>query len=221
MHCNHLKIIKALSLALVTGFILPATTFAADSTSVLQSANHYLPVQSEGFRFTSTPYGESRAILSVAKLVRQHGVKQAISSRGLHIPSKSENRVIQRYDLTLPASCGNHTFSYYEGKGFSALGYHTQNKVVFDLLNGGGPYSAPRLWGPYDQVVNDPAPMHVVYSGSQSSGFGQTISSFMAGKVADMSQQKSSDYGSTYSEGVFAASSCDALNNMDNILVKK
>lgn len=221
MYRNHLKTANALGLALITGFVLPATTFAAGSTSVLQSANHYLPVQSEGYRFTSTPYGESKAILSVAKLVRQHGVKQSISSRGLHIPGKSENRVIQRYDLTLPTSCGGQTFSYYEGRGFSALGYHTQNKVIFDLLKGGSPYSAPRLWGPYDQVINDPAPMHVIYSGSQSSGFSWAISSFMAGKVADMSQQKSSDYGNTYSEGVLAAGNCDALNNMGNILVKK
>jgi len=221
MHHNLIKHLKTVSLALTTGFVLPATTLAADPAGTLQSSNHYLPVQSEGYRFTSTPYGETATILSVAKTVRHHGAKQTISSRGLHIPDKSENRVIQRYNLTFPAACGGQTFSYYEGKGFSALGYHTQGKIVFDLLNGGSPYSAPRLWGPYDQVINDPAPMHVVFSRGQDSGFGLIKASFMVGEVAEMPQHKVSGYGSAYSESVYTAGSCDALNTMDTIMVQK
>lgn len=221
MHRNTIKFFKTASLTLAASLVMPLTALAAGNSGTLQSANHFLPVMSEGYRYTSTPYGETATILGVAKAVRDHGNKQAISSRGLHIPSKSENRVIQRYDLTFPANCGGQTFSYYEGKGFSALGFHTQGKVVFDLLTGGSPYTAPRLWGPYDQVINDPVPMQVIYSGSQSSGFGQTMSSFMAGKVAELPQQKSSAYGKTYSEGIYKAGSCDAFNTRDNILVQK
>ncbi len=221
MHRNLTNLIKSVSLVFVTGFALPTTTLAAGSADMVYGAHDYLPVRSEGHRYSSAPYGETAAILSVASKVRHNGVKHTISSRGLHIPSKSENRVIQRYDLTFPVTCGGQTFSYYEGKDFSALGYHTNGKVVFDLLKGGGPYSAPRLWGPYDQVINDPAPMHVVFSNGSDEGFGLVKASFMVGKVAEMPQHKVNSYGGTYSESVYTAGSCDALNSTGNILVQK
>lgn len=221
MHRNLTKLFKSVSLVFATSIALPAISFAAGSGDMVYGTHDYLPIKSEGYRFSSTPYGETTAILSVASKVRQHGVKHAISSRGLHIPSKSENRVIQRYDLTFPAACGGQTFSFYEGKNFSALGYHTDGKVVFDLLNGGSPYSAPRLWGPYDQVINDPAPMHTVVSSGSDEGFGLVKASFMVGKVAEMPSHKVSSYGGTYSESVYTAGSCDALSNPANILVQK
>ncbi len=221
MHPGFTKRIKSVSLVLATGFTLPSTALAAGPTDQVYSARDFLPVRSEGHRFTSTPYGETAVILNVANKVQNHGIKHAISSRGLYIPNKSENRVIQRYDFTFPTACGGQTFSYYEGRNFSALGYHNNGKVVFDLLTGGSPYSAPRLWGPYDQVINDPAPMQLVVSDGQESGFGLARASFVVGKVTEMSQPKVSEYGKIYSESVYTASRCAALNSTGKILVQK
>lgn len=220
MHCNLTTLIKSVCLVLATGITLPATALATGSVDIVYGTHDYLPVRSEGHRFTSTPYGETTAIINVASKVRYHGARHAISSRGLHIPDKSENRIIQRYDLTFPLACGGQTFSYYEGKGFSALGYHTNGKVVFDMLSG-GPYSAPRLWGPYDQVLNDPSPMHVVISNGDDEGFGLVNASFMIGAVAEMSQAKVNDYGQRYSTSIYTAGSCVTLDGPGNTLVQK
>ncbi len=210
------KVIKTASLALAASCTLTGNAVAGATDLV--SANSHLPVRSEGHRYTSNPYGEAAAILKVAQQVKANGVGQSISSRGLHIPNKSANRIIKRYEYTYPAACGGQTFSYYEGSDFSALGLHNDGKVVFDLLEGGSPYSAPRLWGPYDQVINDPSPMHVVYSKGDENGFGLVKASFMVGKVAEMSTSKQASYGKNYSAGVHAAGSCDSAIN--NFLVK-
>ena len=220
MRSNFTKLIKSVGLVLAMGITLPATTLAANSVDMVYGAHDYLPVRSEGHRFTSTPYGATAAILNVAGKARYHGVKHTISSRGLHIPNKSENRVIDRYDLTFPVACGGQTFSYYEGKDFSALGYHTNGKVVFDLLSGGSPYSAPRLWGPYDQVLNDPSPMHVVISNGEDDGYGLTNTSFVVGAVAEMPQPKVNNYGSAYSASIYAAGNCTTLDSAGNTLVQ-
>ncbi|HHJ17845.1 MAG TPA: hypothetical protein ENJ80_14225 [Gammaproteobacteria bacterium] len=221
MRRNFTKLINSVCLLLATGIALPATALATGSVDMVYGASHYLPVRSEGYRFTSTPYGETAAIINVASMVRYHGARHAISSRGLHIPDKSENRVIQRYDLTFPIACGGQTFSYYEGKNFSALGFHSNGKVVFDLLAGGSPYSAPRLWGPYDQVINDPAPMHVVISNGSDEGFGLVKASFVVGTVAEIPQAKTSEYGRAYSASIYTAGNCASLDNTGNTLVQK
>jgi len=221
MRRNFTQPVKAVSLVLATGIALPATLLAADSANMVYGARDYLPVRSEGYRFSSTPYGETAAIISVAGKVRYHGARHTVSSRGLHIPGKSENRIIQRYDLTFPLACGGQTFSYYEGKDFSALGFHSNGKIVFDLLTGGSPYSAPRLWGPYDQVINDPSPMHVVVSNGSDEGFGLVRASFIVGAVADMPQAKVNDYGRAYSASIYTAGNCTSLDGSGNNLVRK
>lgn len=213
--------IQFVNLVLATCLALPATSAAAGSANQVNNARDTLPTRSEGHRFTSTPYGETAAILSVADAVRNRGIKHTISSRGLHIPNKSGNRIIQRYDLTFPTACGGQTFSYYEGQNFSALGYHSNGKVVFDLISGGSPYSAPRLWGPYDQVINDPVPMQMVISNDNNNSFGVGRASFVVGKVANMPQPKGNKYGNIYSRNVDAASRCASGNQTDNILVQK
>ncbi len=213
------KAIKTASLAVAATLTLTANPAAAGSADQVYSANSHLPVRSEGHRYASNPYGEAAAIQSVAQQVKSNGTRQRISSRGMHIPNKSANRIISRYEYTFPAACGGQTFSYYEGNDFSALGLHNNGKVVFDLLEGGSPYSAPRLWGPYDQVINDPSPMHVVYSEGDESGFGLVKASFMVGKVAEMSMSKQASYGKNYSAGVHSAGSCVSSSN--NLLVKK
>lgn len=212
------KVIKTASLALAATCALTANPAAAGSTYLVHSADRQLPVRSEGHRYTSNPYGEAAFILKVAEQVKSNGVGQSISSRGLHIPNKSANRVIKRYQYTYPAACGGQTFSYYEGNDFSALGLHKDGKVVFDLLKGGSPYSAPRLWGPYDQVVNDPSPMRVVYSQGDENGFGLVKASFMAGRVAEMPAAKQASYGKNYSASVQSAGSCKS--SLNNVLVQ-
>jgi hypothetical protein len=219
MHRNMNKVLKTTSLAL--SLAVSGITTASAGDAIVYDAYNYLPVSSEGSRFTSSPYGEVAAILSVASQVRTNGQMQRISSRGLHIPNKAGNRIIARYDYTFPASCGGASFSYYEGSDFRALGLHRDGKVVFDVLQGGGPYSAPRLWGPYDQVVNDPVPMRVVMSKGGESGFGLMKASFVAGKVADMPEHKQQGYGASYSSSVFSAKSCGGSGEAGNILVRK
>lgn len=216
---NFSKVIRNTSLALAASCMLSINAAADEFTHPVYTTSNYLPVRADGHRYSSNPYGETSTILNLAQQVKSHGIKQHMSSRGLAIPNKSANRIIDHYEYTFPATCGGQTFSYYEGNGFSALGWHTDGKVVFDLLQGGSPYSAPRLWGPYDQVLNDPSPMHLVYSEGGKNGFGLAKASFLAGMVADMSSDNKASYGKDYSASVYTAGSCSSFLN--NILVQK
>jgi hypothetical protein len=109
--------------------------------------------QVDGKRFITNPYGETESILAVAAETKSKRALKRVSTSGIKMPQGYFCDYINRYQYTYP---NDENFSYYEGDGFGALGYHADDgKVVLDVLVGGGAFAAPKLWGPYDQILGD------------------------------------------------------------------
>ena len=103
-------------------------------------------------------------------------------------------------------SAGPLKFSVYEGNGFIALGYHDGDRIVLDVLDGGA-LSAPRLWGTYDQVLNDDSEqlMDALIADGESDGFGMLKAAFVVGVVSRMPEDARIAYGKAYAEAVDTA----------------
>lgn len=167
-----------------------------------------------GKRFVSKPHGEVELILGVAGQVRLNGEYRRVRTRGLAMPAEYTDSFVDRYDYRLPASCGGQRFSYYEGDGFAALGYHSardgkRGKVILDVLAGGSPFSAPRLWGAYDQVLNSNVRMDLMFGDGAEDGMGVLQASYKIGLVPVMQNGAKDYYGELYSQAVALAAGCE------------
>ena len=162
-----------------------------------------------GKRFVSAPHGEIELIMSVASEVRAHGKMQRVRTRGVQMPSEYSGSFIDRYDYQMPQVCGGKTFSYYEGDGFAALGFHAdKGKVVLDVLAGGGPFTTPRLWGAYDQVLNSNIRMDLMFGDDEKDGMGLLKASYKIGLMPVMRTGTKNYYGELYSRAVAMAADC-------------
>ncbi|MCZ6666501.1 MAG: hypothetical protein O7B81_14450 [Gammaproteobacteria bacterium] len=162
-----------------------------------------------GKRFVSAPHGEIELIMSVASEVRAHGKMQRVRIRGVQMPSEYSGSFIDRYDYQMPQVCGGKTFSYYEGDGFAALGFHAdKGKVVLDVLAGGGPFTTPRLWGTYDQVLNSNIRMDLMFGDGEKDGMGLLKASYKIGLMPVMRTGTKNYYGELYSRAVAMAADC-------------
>jgi len=162
-----------------------------------------------GKRFVSKPHGSVELILGIANEVRARGEKHRVRTRGIQMPNEYTDSFVDRYDYTVPTSCGGATFSFYEGEGFAALGYHAgRGAVILDVLAGGGPFSAPRLWGPYDQVLNANIRMDLMMGDGLKDGMGLLQASYKIGLVPVMRTGTKNYYGELYSRAVMDAAEC-------------
>ncbi len=162
----------------------------------------------DGKRFISGPYGEVESILAVATQAKQSGSLQRVSTREIKMPQEYVGGYINRYDYSFPASCGGGKYSYFEGEGFGALGYHHGDKVILDVLVGGGAFAAPKLWGPYDQVLYDNHEMQLMMGNGKQDGMGLLKASYSIGMTALMADEDFRDYGNNYTANVQAAVAC-------------
>lgn len=165
-----------------------------------------------GKRFVSEPYGETRAILAVAARVKQAGSMTRISTRRISMPHSYGGRILKRYDLRFPRACGGARFSYYEGEGFAALGLRRGERVILDVLAGGGAFSAPRLWGPYDQVLQGrhKARLRLMSGDGKGDGMGLLKASYSVGMMTDMDRGDMRNLGDYYAGTVAATDTCMA-----------
>ncbi|MEM7541923.1 MAG: hypothetical protein AAF384_10115 [Pseudomonadota bacterium] len=162
-----------------------------------------------GKRFVSSPYGEIDLILKVAEKVRDGGEKKRIMTRGMQMPSEFAGSFVDRYDYQMPEECGGQRFSYYEGDGFAALGYRSgRGKIVLDVLAGGGPFTGPRLWGPYDQILNSNTKMQLMFGDGEGDGMGLLKASYKIGLMPVMKTGTKDYYGELYSRAVAEANEC-------------
>ena len=100
-------------------------------------------------------------------------------------------------------------FTYYEGEGFAALGFHTgKGEVILDVLAGGGPFSAPRLWGAYDQVLNSNIRMKLMFGNGLNDGMGILMASYKIGLMPVMRTNSKNYYGDLYSRAISVANEC-------------
>ena len=156
----------------------------------------------DGKRFITNPYGETESILAIAAKTKANGELKRVSTRGITMPQTYVGGFINRYQHTFAKG---HTFSYYEGDGFGALGYHTPDgKVILDVLVGGSPFSAPQLWGPYDQILGDKdnSSMTLMMGDGSRDGMGLLKASYAIGYTAVMAEEDYSLLGNAYSGAV-------------------
>lgn len=156
----------------------------------------------DGKRFITNPYGEAESILAIAAKTKANGELKRVSTRGITMPQAYVGGFINRYQHTFAKG---HTFSYYEGEGFGALGYHTPDgKVILDVLVGGSPFSAPQLWGPYDQILGDKdnSSMTLLMGDGSRDGMGLLKASYAIGYTAIMAEEDYSLLGNAYSGAV-------------------
>ena len=165
-------------------------------------------LQRDGKRFFSGPYGEMEAILAVSAEIKSRGKLKRISTRGMTMPSDYISKFVNRYDYQFPAECGGAKYSYYEGEGFGALGYHHGEKVILDVLAGGGPFSSPQLWGPYDQVLNDNIEMHLMMGNGKQDGMGLLKASYAIGMTPVMTDEDFEEYGARYTSSTMSSTQC-------------
>lgn len=194
-------------------------TLTQDGVAVVPTIEIVAPAQAEkrdylieaGKRFISKPHGEVELIMAVAEEVRANGEHRRVRTRGIQMPSEFTGSFVDRYDYRMPANCGGRAFSYYEGDGFAALGMHDEKgKVVLDVLAGGGPFTAPRLWGAYDQVLNSNIRMDLMFGDGLQDGMGVLKASYKIGLMPVMRSSTKNYYGELYSRAVSIAASCDA-----------
>ncbi len=76
--------------------------------------------------------------------------------------------------------------------------------MILDVLDGGGPFSAPELWGPYDQVIGGKRKpkMKMLMGDAKKDGMGPLSSGYAIGLVPEMSKWKLSALGTVYSDAV-------------------
>ena len=158
--------------------------------------------QENGKRFITNPYGETESILAIAAKTKAQGTLKRVSTRGIKMPSGYVGGFINKYENTF---ANGETFSYYEGEGFGALGYHAgDGKVVLDVLVGGGAFSSPKLWGPYDQLLGDKdnCSMQLMMGDGSKDGMGLLKASYAIGYTAVMAEEDYADLGNAYGTAV-------------------
>ena len=165
-------------------------------------------LKEKGKRFVAGPYGEVESILGVAAEVKSQGHVERIRARGMTMPHTSVSDMVDRYRYTFPQSCGGGSYSYYEGDRFAALGFHDGNRVILDVLVGGGPFTAPKLWGPYDQVLNENVEMHLMSGDPKMDGMAVLKASYVIGLVPDLDRQRSTEYAERYTSAVSESADC-------------
>ena len=171
--------------------------------------NDRVYTQEDGKRFITNPYGETESILAVAAETKAQGKLKRVSTRGIKMPQGYVGGYINRYQHTF---ANGETFSYYEGEGFGALGHHAgEGKVVLDVLVGGGAFGAPKLWGPYDQILGDKdnSSMQLMMGDGSKDGMGLLKASYAIGYTAVMAEEDYSTIGNAYGTAIN-----DTVSNM-------
>lgn len=183
---------------------------AKKGSSVKFGLHEHFPVQVDGNHYVSKPYGDAQAIMAVVKAVERQGVRSRTRIKDFRLTDGvgSETRAVERYDHEFPETCGGHHFSYLVGADFTALGFHYQDRIVLDVLSGAGGFTAPRLWGPNDQVLNEVVPMQFVAGDASKDGGAVLRATYVVGLLADLPAAKLEQYGQAYGAAVKSAQAC-------------
>jgi hypothetical protein len=159
-------------------------------------------IQKEGKRFFTTPYGETASILAVASRTKAQGELKRVRTMSIKMPSNYIGSFINKYEHTFSNGM---IFTYYEADGFAALGYHIDSSmVILDVMVGGGPFSSPKLWGPYDQILGDKdnSSMHMVMGNGSKDGMGLLKASYAIGHISVMTDDHYAEIGNIYSSAI-------------------
>lgn len=168
-----------------------------------------------GKRFFDGPYGDQSFILAIGQELKNRGEMQRVFTRRIKMPQDYPGSSLDRYRYPLADECGIEKFSFYDGGEFMALGYKEGEKeIIFDVLIGGGPFSSPGIWGPYDQILGKRHGMKLIMGDSEKDGMGLLKSGYAVGMKADMPTYELQEHGDIYRTAVDTAGQClsDKIN---------
>ena len=148
--------------ALGAGMMLRETRYK--SASLVPSIPHELR--------SGEPAMEASEVVNLSARIRSEGLFTELESKGLLIANNCRRYSIRHYHMELNFRGGRREFSYFEGKIFHALGHLSGDQIVLNVLVGGGPFNAPRLWGPVERMARDPVNLHFLRGHGSRDGFG-------------------------------------------------
>ena len=172
-------------------------------------------VNVEGKRFFDGPYGNQSYIVAIGQELKNRGEKKRIFTRRIKMPQDYPGSSLDRYRYPLMDDCGIENFSFYDGGEFMALGLKIEEKeIIFDVLIGGGPFSSPGIWGPYDQILGKRHGMKLIMGDSEKDGMGLLKSGYAIGMKADMPNYELNEHGDIYSSAIDTTGQClaDKIN---------
>lgn len=167
----------------------------------------------DGKRIFDGPYGDASFILAISQELKNRGEMKRIMTRRIAMPPDFPGSSLDRYQYPIADECGIEKFQLFDGAGFIALGYEVplgqgKTEIIFDVLVGGGPFAAPSLWGPYDQILNRRHGMEMIMGDSAKDGMGLMKSGYAVGMRAELSDYEFTDTGDTYGNAVNATGKC-------------
>jgi hypothetical protein len=164
----------------------------------------------DGKRFFVGPYGDYSYILAIGQELKNRGDMKRIFTRRIAMPHEYTSSSVDQYDYPIADDCGIEKFKFYDGGGkFMALGYvEGKKKIIFDVLIGGGPFSAPGIWGPYDQILGKRHKMKMIMGNAAKDGMGTLKSGYAIGLKAALPGYELRENGRAYSDAVEKAGKC-------------
>lgn len=168
-----------------------------------------------GKRVFNGPYGDNNLIIAISQELKVRGEKKRIFTRGITMPQTYTGSSLDRYKYLIEEDCGINHFSYFEGPDFTALGYIKGPKeILFDVMMGGGPFSSPGIWGPYDQIIGVRHKMTMIMGDAAKDGLGPIKGGYAIGMRASLPSYEMQEHGDLYGEMIKTTGNClsDKLN---------
>ena len=168
-----------------------------------------------GKRIFKGPYGDEKLIIAIGQELKNRGERKRVFTRGISMPQTYTSSSLDNYKYPVEEECGINHFSFYEGPDFTALGYVKGPKeILLDVMTGGGPFSSPGIWGPYDQVVGTHHGMKMIMGDAAKDGLGPIKGGYAIGMEADIPSYEMQDHGDAYVDIIKTTGNClsDKLN---------
>jgi hypothetical protein len=167
----------------------------------------------DGKRIFDGPYGDSSFILAISQELKNRGEMKRIMARRIKMPPEFPGSSLNQYKYPIADECGIEKFQLFDGGDFLALGYEValadgKSEIIFDVLVGGGPFAAPTLWGPYDQILGRRHGMEMIMGDAAKDGMGLMKSGYAVGMKADLSSFEFTETGDVYGNAVNATGKC-------------
>jgi hypothetical protein len=162
-----------------------------------------------GKRIFDGPYGNEKFIIAIGQELKNRGEKKRVFTRGIKMPQSFSSSSLDRYHYPVDDECGIEKFKFYEGGDFRALGYKQGEKeVILDVMTGGGPFSAPGVWGPYDQIMGRRHKMKMIMGDAKSDGMGPIESGYAIGMKAKLPTYELQQYGDNFNIAIDNVGQC-------------
>ncbi len=173
-------------LALAAGMLAPGAAGAGVAGEVTSAATSTGPaavskppgaVLRPGTSSVGAPV-QVTSLLQAALEARIHGAPTPVDvGDDASMPSSGPRNLV-RYDHAAVVDRRTHRVSYFEGDRFHALGIESPGAATIEVLLGGGPRNAPKLWTNFEQALHDSVEVHLFSGDPERDDFGLLKASY-------------------------------------------